>query len=147
MFTVFALLLVLAGILLIAAVLLQPGKGSGLAGASFGGVTGQVGQMFGVRRASDALQKTTIGLALGILVVTVLVNRVALPDTQTQDQRRLVTQGAQVTPPPAPPVPVQQQPAAPAAGQQAPANAQQAPAGAQQQPAAAPAEQPKTQGK
>jgi preprotein translocase subunit SecG len=127
MFVFMCIIMVLAGILLVAAVLVQPGKGAGLSG--FGGATGQLSNMFGARRTSDFLQKFTIGLALGILLLAVVTNKFFLtPSTAVvggEEQRTPITSGA---PKPAPqPAPQQmQQQQSPAQGQQpAPAQAPQ----------------------
>lgn len=132
MFVFMSILLTLAAILLILVVLLQPGKGGGLAGggSSFGsGMTGQFNTMFGARRTADFLQKFTIYLALGILVVTIFTNKLFLPNSSSaQGERKPVTAGA--TAPAAVP---QQAPAQQAPAQQQPA--QSTPAPAQGQPA------------
>lgn len=128
MFIFLSVLLTLAAILLILVVLLQPGKGGGLAGggSSFGsGMTGQFNTMFGARRTADFLQKFTIGLALGIIVVTVLTNKFFLPGAgSVEAERRPVTAGA--------PAPTTQQAPIPAPQQSAPAQSQPAPAQGQQ---------------
>jgi preprotein translocase subunit SecG len=130
MFILLCVIMVLAGLLLVAAVLLQPGKGAGLSG--FGGATGQISNMFGARRTSDFLQKFTIGLALGIIVLALITNKFFLSTptdaNATGDDRTPITQGvAKPAPQPAP----QMQQQAPAQGQ----GQQQAPQGqpAQQQ--------------
>lgn len=127
MFVFISILLVLAGILLIAAVLIQPSKGQGLT-AGMGGVSGQISGMFGARRTTDFLQKFTIGLAIGIFIVAVLVNKFFLPTVSTvgggTDERAPITTGA--AKPAAQPLP-QSAPAqsAPAQGTQQPAQPQQ----------------------
>ena len=136
MFVFMCIILVLAGILLVAAVLIQPGKGAGLSG--FGGATGQLSYMFGARRTSDFLQKFTIGLALGILLLSVITNKFFLtPATAvvgTEERTPITTGVAKPAPQPAPQQQMQQQ-AAPA--QKAPAQ--------QGQPAPAPQGQPAQQ--
>lgn len=77
MFTFIVILSCIAGLLLIGAVLIQPGKGDMAAG--FGGVGGQFGSMIGMRRAADFIVKTTIGLALAILVFAIAANTVFKP--------------------------------------------------------------------
>lgn len=121
MFTVIVILMLIMSILLILAVLIQPGKGELSAG--LGGVSGQFGSMFGMRRASDFLVKFTIGLALGILLLSLIANKFFL--ATTAEERTPVTVGA-----PAPaavpqgmPAPQQNAPAP----QQTPAPVQQAP--------------------
>lgn len=136
MFVFMCIILVLAGLLLVATVLIQPGKGAGLSG--FGGATGQLSNMFGARRTTDFLQKFTIGLALGIILLSIITNKFFLPPATAvvgSEERTPITAGAaKPTPQPAPQQQMQQQ-AAPAQGQPA-----QAPQG--QQPAQAPQGKP-----
>lgn len=104
--------LLIAAVLLILAVLIQPGKGSGLASAGFSGISSQFSNMFGVRRTADFLQKFTIGLAIAILVLIIATNKFFLDTTATQGtntgtgERLPVTVGAEK---PAVPPAVQQQ--------------------------------------
>lgn len=72
MFTALVILSCISGLLLIGAVLIQPGKGDMAAG--LGGVGGQFGSMIGMRRAADFIVKLTIGLALAILVFSIAAN-------------------------------------------------------------------------
>ena len=68
MFTLFLILLIIDSIVLIAAILLQAGKGGGLA-ASFGGVTTAADAFIGSRQAGNLLTKTSWwagGLFLGL---------------------------------------------------------------------------------
>lgn len=119
------ILLVLAGILLVAAVLIQPGKGAGLT-AGMGGVSGQISGMFGARRTADFLQKFTIGLGLGILLLAVVTNKFFLSAPTAVgagEERAPITTGA------AKPAPQPIQQGAPAQG----APQQAAPQGQQQQ--------------
>ena len=58
MFTLAIILMIILGLLLIAAVLIQPGKGDMT--TSMSGFGNQLGTMFGSRRASDLLTKITI---------------------------------------------------------------------------------------
>lgn len=136
MFVFMCIIMILAGLLLVAAVLLQPGKGAGLSG--FGGASGQLTNMFGARRTSDFLQKFTIGLALGILLLAVVTNKFFLSPSAdaagTGDERTPITQGVAKPTPQAPP---QMQQQAPAQGQ-TPQGQQAAPQG---QPQAQPAQQ------
>lgn len=69
LFTVIAVLVILAAILLTAVVLLQNGKGGGLASNFVAG-----NQTFGVRQTADILEKITWGLAAFILVLSVVSN-------------------------------------------------------------------------
>jgi preprotein translocase subunit SecG len=128
MYIFLSILLILAAILLILVVLLQPGKGGGLAGGTFGGgVTGQFNTMFGARRTADFLQKFTIGLAIGIIVVSLLTNKFFLdtPAAAVGAGRAPVTTGAPLpSAPPAQAPGVQQQPAQQQPAQQQPAQQQ-----------------------
>lgn len=77
MFTILALLIILVCIVLTLVVLSQSSKGDGLAGAL--GAPGSVGAVFGVRRASDFLQKTTIWLGGIFVALCILANLFFLP--------------------------------------------------------------------
>jgi preprotein translocase subunit SecG len=58
MFTFLLVLLILDSLVLIAAILLQAGKGNGLA-ASFGGVSSSADSLLGTRQAGNLLTKTS----------------------------------------------------------------------------------------
>lgn len=58
MFTFLLVLLIIDSIVLIAAILLQSGKGSGLA-ASFGGVSSSADSLLGTRQAGNLLTRTS----------------------------------------------------------------------------------------
>ena len=66
-FTILTVLIILAAILLIIAVLLQNGKGGGLASNFVAG-----NQTFGVRQTADLLEKVTWGLVAFILVLSII---------------------------------------------------------------------------
>ena len=68
-FTILTVLIVIAAILLIAVVLLQNGKGEGLASNFVAG-----NQTFGVRQTADLLEKITWGLAAFILILSIVSN-------------------------------------------------------------------------
>ncbi|MCQ2186041.1 MAG: preprotein translocase subunit SecG [Bacteroidales bacterium] len=68
-FTVLAILVILAAVLLTAVVLLQNGKGGGLASNFVAG-----NATFGVRQTADILEKITWGLAAFILLLSVVSN-------------------------------------------------------------------------
>ena len=72
MFTFFLTLLIIDSFVLIAAILLQSGKGNGLA-ASFGGVSSSADSLLGTRQAGNLLTRTswwggTIFLALSLIL-------------------------------------------------------------------------------
>ena len=68
-FTILTVLIVLASLLLIGVVLLQNGKGEGLASNFVAG-----NQTFGVRQTADILEKITWGLVVFILAVSVIAS-------------------------------------------------------------------------
>ncbi len=72
MYLLFAVLIALISILLILIVMVQNPKGGGL-NSSFGGA-GSAGQMFGVQRTSDFLDKSTWVLAAATVVLILLSN-------------------------------------------------------------------------
>jgi preprotein translocase subunit SecG len=82
------LILLLLGIFLILLVLIQRGKGGGLAGA-FGGVGGS--SPFG-SRAGDAFTRVTIYVACFWLLLTMIQVRV-IQGTARTEQAGIVTQG------------------------------------------------------
>ncbi len=77
MFTLLVLLIIILCIAMTLIVLAQSSKGDGLSG-SLGG-PGSVGAVFGVRRASDFLQKTTIWMGGAFVVLCIFVNLFFLP--------------------------------------------------------------------
>lgn len=103
------ILLVIVGILLMAVVLLQSSKGSGLSG-SFGG--GSVATSFGVRRTSDFLTKSTTILAaiflLGSLFLNVYINKGSAGSDESIIQKNAGTQQQSTPPPMQTPPPTQQ---------------------------------------
>lgn len=84
MFTFLMLLIVLIGIMMTIAILMQNPKGGGLSSA-FGGASGGMGSMLGVRHASDILAKTTWGLAIAMVVLIFALNMFFLPTEATQE--------------------------------------------------------------
>ncbi|MCS6999331.1 MAG: preprotein translocase subunit SecG [Bacteroidota bacterium] len=107
MYTILMILALLVSILLIAVVLIQPGKGDVAAG--LGTIGGQFGSMIGMRRAADFIIKTTIVLAAVLLVLSYAVNKFFLPSGGTEERPRV--EGAEVPAeapaPPPPAVPAQ----------------------------------------
>ncbi|MCQ2166654.1 MAG: preprotein translocase subunit SecG [Bacteroidales bacterium] len=69
LFTVLAILVLIASIFLTIVVLLQNGKGGGLASNFVAG-----NQTFGVRQTADLLEKVTWGLAAFILILSIFTN-------------------------------------------------------------------------
>ncbi len=101
MFTVVVLLMVLISLLLIAAVLIQPGRGE--LTPSFGGLGGQFGTLFGMRRTADFLIKLTIGLGAALLVLSIIANKFFLGSVG--EEREPVTVGAPAPVPQSAPAP------------------------------------------
>ena len=67
LFTILTVLIVIAAVLLVGVVLLQNGKGGGLASNFVAG-----NQTFGVRQTADLLEKITWGLVAFIFVVSIV---------------------------------------------------------------------------
>src|SRR5262245_45594122 len=129
----YALLLtlhILVCLLLIVAVLLQSGKGGGLAGGAFGGTAQTV---LGGRGATDFITRATMVLG-GAFFLTSLILALMSTGTRATNRSLMQEEARRATPTQAQPRPGQAAPGQPGPGQQAPT--QQAPA----QPA--PAEQP-----
>ncbi|PLX33448.1 MAG: preprotein translocase subunit SecG [Ignavibacteria bacterium] len=84
MFTVLMLIIILISILITVTILMQNPKGGGLSSA-FGGASGGMGSMLGVRHASDILAKTTWGLAITLTILIFAVNMFFLPSEGTQE--------------------------------------------------------------
>jgi preprotein translocase subunit SecG len=93
MFTLVVIILIIAAILLIGVILLQPGKGD--LSPTFGGLTTQFGTMFGTQRTMDFLQKTTRALIIIILLLSLIANKFLLRSGGTQEIKP-VTQGAKI---------------------------------------------------
>ena len=78
------LIIILISILITVTILMQNPKGGGLSSA-FGGASGGMGSMLGVRHASDILAKTTWGLAITLTILIFAVNMFFLPSEGTQE--------------------------------------------------------------
>jgi preprotein translocase subunit SecG len=96
MFTFLLVLLVIDSLVLIAAILLQSGKGNGLA-ASFGGVSSSADSLLGTRQAGNLLTKTSWwGGAIFLLLSFIL----SLASTRQRAPKSVLDQA--FTQPPAP---------------------------------------------
>jgi preprotein translocase subunit SecG len=105
MYTFLVLAEIIIAFLLIIVILMQNSKGGGLS-AGMGG--GNIGTVFGVRRASDFLSQATTYLAAAFMVIALAVNLFFLPGKgKTQES---VIQSGQSQSVPAPQIPVQTQP-------------------------------------
>lgn len=91
MFPVLTILAVILGLVLIVLVLLQPGKGD--LSATFGGISGQFGTMFGMQRTADFMNKLTRIIALVILLLILIANRLILGGPKAETIKP-VTEGA-----------------------------------------------------
>ena len=78
MYTFVTILIIIISILLVLVVLVQNSKGGGLA-SGFSAPN----QIMGVRRTADFLEKFTWGLAIGLIVLSLLANFV-LPHNEAQ---------------------------------------------------------------
>jgi preprotein translocase subunit SecG len=120
MFTLIALLIIILCIAMTLVVLAQSSKGDGLSGALGG--PGSVGAVFGVRRASDFLQRTTIWMGGAFVVLCIIANLFFLP---TESKIPNAVSGGKV--PSATQQQQQQQPQRQAPAQSAPAAGPSAP--------------------
>ena len=74
MYTFLIVLFVILSFLLIVVILLQAGKGAGLAGAIGGGMAGQ--SVFGGRGAGDFLSKTTTYIAMLYMALALVIGMI-----------------------------------------------------------------------
>lgn len=114
MFTFLIVLIAIIGILMTFIVLVQAGRGGGLAGIASGGATTQI---LGARQAPDVLEKATWTLAVLFIVLCILTN-FTIDTGEAQDsviqQRGLQEQTTPVLPEaPAPQAPAPQETPAP----------------------------------
>jgi preprotein translocase subunit SecG len=92
---VLAILLLLGGLFLVLLVLIQRGKGGGLAGA-FGGVGGS--SAFG-SRAGDTFTKITIYVATGWILLIMILIKTTQPQAETPTPPAVVNPNAPANPP------------------------------------------------
>ncbi|MCY3630582.1 MAG: preprotein translocase subunit SecG [Rhodothermaceae bacterium] len=97
MFTLLIVIIALIGVIMTGLILLQAGKGGGLAGIASGGATTQI---LGARQAPDVLERGTWILATVFIVLCVLTNFVI--DDGTSQQSILQQQSQQSTQQPVP---------------------------------------------
>src|ERR1700716_630200 len=132
LYTFLLTLLVIDCIVLMLAILLQSGKGTGLA-ASFGGASSSPDALIGIRQAGNLLTRISWwggGIFLGLsFVLQIMSTHTSAPRSVLE--KGLGTQPANVAPPPtsAPAVPLEPAPAATSPTTKSPAKtgAQQAP--------------------
>jgi preprotein translocase subunit SecG len=106
MYTFFIAVEILISILLTIVVLMQASKGGGLAG-TLG--TSNLGTVFGVRRTSDFLTKTTTVLATLFLALALFINLLVLPRSD-RPVESIIQSGPQPTSLPPAQQPTPQQP-------------------------------------
>jgi preprotein translocase subunit SecG len=94
MYTVLMILTLLASVLLILVVLVQPGKGEMISGMS--GLGGAMSSAFGSTRAVKGLQKLTIYLAAIIAGLVLVINLFFVGQSGTSNAPKPVTEGAAV---------------------------------------------------
>jgi len=116
--TLLSVISLIAALLLVLVVIIQPGKADMISGMS--GLGGQMTNLFGVRQSRNVLQTATMVLLGTIAVFAILINSVFL-DTAGGVQRETVAKDA---PQPTLPAPTRQapQPAQQPAQQPAPAS-------------------------
>ena len=114
MFIFLIVVIALIGLIMTLLVLLQSGKGGGLAGIASGGATTQI---LGARQAPDVLEKATWVLATLFLVLCILTNFAI--DTGERQESVIQSQSQQATPG-TPVVPAPQEDLAPAPQDQPP---------------------------
>ncbi len=98
MFTFLIVLIAIIGILMTFVVLVQAGRGGGLAGIAAGGATTQI---LGARQAPDVLEKATWTLAVMFIVLCILTNFTIDTEGNQESVIQQQSQG-QTTPAPAP---------------------------------------------
>ena len=104
MYTFFIAVEILVSVFLMIVILMQASKGGGLAG-TLG--TSNMGTVFGVRRTSDFLTKTTTVLATLFMAIALFINLVVLPRAE-KSQESVIQSGPQPTALPPAEQPVQQ---------------------------------------
>ena len=112
MYTVITILIIIVCVLLVLVVMVQNAKGGGLA-AGFA----SSGQIMGVQKTTDFIEKLTWGLSISLVVLCLLAS-LALPNKDERNisssmKEQIESSGAAPTQK-APVVPPQQQPAQPA---------------------------------
>lgn len=104
LFTILTVLIIIAAVLLVLVVLLQNGKGEGLASNFVAG-----NQTFGVRQTADLLEKVTWGLVAFILVVAVIASFTTGTNGASVDVTEKIENIATQEQPSFPAAPVQQE--------------------------------------
>ena len=84
MYTFLVVLFVILSFLMVVVILLQSGKGQGLAGSIGGGMAGQ--SVFGGRGAGDFLSKTTAYLATAYFLLAIVIGIIYRGETEEVQQ-------------------------------------------------------------
>ena len=122
MYTIFAILIVIASILLIGVILIQKSKGGGLAAN-----VNNYNQFMGVRKTTDFVEKATWGLAIFICALSILSAFVSAPTMVKGEKQQLQKLPTTETQAPNFGTPAAEEAAAPAAqGEAAPAAKEEA---------------------
>ncbi len=103
MYSLMVVLFVIACVAMILVILLQAGKGQGLAGA-FGGATS--GAVFGGRGAATFLSRSTSILAVAYMVLCLLIGILYKSENETNRQSLIQQQAVEETTLPATDIPV-----------------------------------------
>lgn len=103
-FVILTVLIVLAAILMVAVVLLQNGKGGGMASNFVAG-----NQTFGVRQTADILEKITWGLVAFILVISIVTSFTTGPSNSGIDVSSQIENAVNNEQPAFPSAPIEQE--------------------------------------
>jgi protein translocase, SecG subunit len=104
LFTILTILILIAAVLLVIVVLLQNGKGEGLASNFVAG-----NQTFGVRQTADLLEKVSWGLVAFILVLSIVTSFTTGTSGSDMDVTNKIENVATQSAPEFPTAPVQQE--------------------------------------
>ena len=116
-YTLFVIFIVIASLLMIGIVLIQESKGGGLA-SNFSSSNA----ILGVRKTTDFVEKATWGLAITMVVLSIVCAHVAPVSSEgTSVMEKTATESQTTNPNTTPGFGASQQQAAPAGAQQAPA--------------------------
>jgi protein translocase SecG subunit len=91
--SLFLVLTLIVSLLLIAVVLIQPGKADMISG--MGGLGGQMTNLIGVRQSRNVLQSLTIGFAVFLVVAAIIVNKFFV-ETGGSTEAKTAAEGATI---------------------------------------------------
>lgn len=104
MYTFLVILFILLSFVMIVTILLQAGKGQGLAGAIGGGAAGS--SVFGGRGAADFLSKATTWIAVLYMVFAIVIGMLYKSEADSAQQSLIQQRAAEEEAMPAPNLPV-----------------------------------------